>query len=467
MLSRSKLLTESFTVKGFWWLPGHENHNVPGEVSFEPYNAINLTIQGSFAPEESRTRRLYNHHVILGLTDDNQPCTLIENSHLSSNRNFTRTTSEVYSTHYMFIGEHFEIFDDIRFVHCDVWYSRLEEWLWLQPFIQQRCTSSDSDKAFLTVTFDFPEVIKTDIVEKEISVEIRHGLHHESSAKTELLEYHSHFRFMALDTAQGVFQWYRNHIYDVQDFLSLLMNEPSFFRKVVGRLMSNSEQKRDIEIFFVQPLLENYQDPHFSNILIQYRDITDKFPLMLSKWLSNHEDFKPLQDLFFGYFNHPDVHVNFGFLSLMQALESYHRTTMPGTYVTSDKYEEHRKVMVESLPADLPSDLRDALKARLKYGNEFSLRKRLGQIFDILNPRLRKLICKDHREFISQIVGDRNYLTHYDQESKPEGFSAQRLYYSTQQLITLLVILLLKDLSLDDDMIYKAVKENRKLWPWH
>lgn len=81
-----------------------------------------------------------------------------------------------------------------------------------------------------------------------------------------------------------------------------------------------------------------------------------------------------------------DLWLHVEFLSTMQALEGFHRATMDGVYVTKEQYLEVEEKMLRAIPNGTPSDLRSSLKARLKYGNEISLRKRMDELASRLNP---------------------------------------------------------------------------------
>ena len=110
------------------------------------------------------------------------------------------------------------------------------------------------------------------------------------------------------------------------------------------------------------------------------------------------------------------LHVEF--LSLMQALEGIHRAVFPGIYTSPDRYEEIKQALSSAIPKSVEADHRDALKARIKYGNEISLRRRLDTLVQRFSPPLRQRILGDEGIIPQSWVETRNYYTHWDESSR-------------------------------------------------
>ena len=107
------------------------------------------------------------------------------------------------------------------------------------------------------------------------------------------------------------------------------------------------------------------------------------------------------------------------FLTLCQAVESYHRDIQGGQYIAQSTYDKDvYPVLVGVIPTTLESSFKASLQTRLKYANEFSLRKRLTLLIQQHSYILDKRI-KTTDGLASQIADARNYLTHYTTEEKP------------------------------------------------
>jgi hypothetical protein len=70
------------------------------------------------------------------------------------------------------------------------------------------------------------------------------------------------------------------------------------------------------------------------------------------------------------------MYVDHKFLSLMQALETYHRRILGGNELSEN---HHNKRILEILTA-VPDQYRQWLEEKLKYSNELSLRKRMKEL---------------------------------------------------------------------------------------
>lgn len=105
------------------------------------------------------------------------------------------------------------------------------------------------------------------------------------------------------------------------------------------------------------------------------------------------------------------------FLDLVYGLESFHRKIEGNSYMPKVEYAENvLPSLIQALPPDLKSSHRDSLKSRLSYGYEFSLRKRISDLIDLLPPQELNILGigkpKEKREFVNKIVDLRNDLVH-------------------------------------------------------
>ncbi len=113
---------------------------------------------------------------------------------------------------------------------------------------------------------------------------------------------------------------------------------------------------------------------------------------------------------------------------------------------------------MSAIPRDVNRNLKERLSGYLVFGNEFSLRKRLKDLFE-QKPILKDLI-DDNNYFIQKVVDSRNYYVHYDKEEEYDVPSGQDLYELTKRLEICLKVCLLSELGFDQDKIKKMIKKN-------
>lgn len=115
----------------------------------------------------------------------------------------------------------------------------------------------------------------------------------------------------------------------------------------------------------------------------------------------------------FSIASHQNEFTDTAFIFLCQAIESYHRNCCGGSYLPEDEYSKSiYPALVQAIPTNTPPDFKSALKTRLKYAHEFSLRKRIQDLLDkhseVFGGKLVKL-----KDLANDIALARNALTHH------------------------------------------------------
>lgn len=112
-----------------------------------------------------------------------------------------------------------------------------------------------------------------------------------------------------------------------------------------------------------------------------------------------------------------DQFVQGRFLALTQAIEAFHRRYRPGVYMPDESFATMVAApLVAAIPPGLDRSLLNALQSRIRFGNEFSLRKRVGDLFNEHRAALGVVIDHPPR-LVSAIVDRRNRFTHFPVDS--------------------------------------------------
>src|ERR1700733_3937289 len=115
--------------------------------------------------------------------------------------------------------------------------------------------------------------------------------------------------------------------------------------------------------------------------------------VLFRNWFDKEQILRPVYDLLLGTVYSPGQYVQSTFLSLAQALESFHRRVHGGQYILSDDYSRLRETLVGTLPGDLDERLAGKLKSMLAFGNELSLKSRLEDLFSGMLPQHFADLC--------------------------------------------------------------------------
>ena len=148
------------------------------------------------------------------------------------------------------------------------------------------------------------------------------------------------------------------------------------------------------------------------------------------------------------------------YLFLMQAIDAFSRVMTNATYVEDGEYQLIRAALSAAIPSETPADLRASLRSRIKYGNEFSLRKRLALLLRGLEPATRELICPNLDEYVERVVHTRNFLTHYSEDAEARPWPSELYYYVGSSVAMLLTILLYKCLDFTEVEIRSMIEKH-------
>ena len=248
----------------------------------------------------------------------------------------------------------------------------------------------------------------------------------------------------------------------------MLIGETTFISSVKAfgddvQITPDRKEKEKIELFFTQKKTSINKEVHLFEMILPFPRISETIPNVLSLWFTKARHLRSVYDLFFGTFYNPGMYLQFQFLSLMQALESFHRVTKSGKYLSNEDWKPFRAKLANGISAELDSGHRESLKSRIKYGNEYSLRKRIGELLETLDEKTLSILSPTVKYFTGVIVDTRNYLTHYDDELKDVALKNADLYWANQRLKILITILLLKEIGIQENLIIDSMRENNKI----
>lgn len=423
---------EEFEYNGMWWLPENPENKICGVLKFHPVKSTNLELIGSFR-ESKKLSTFLNPDIILGITSNGKIITLYrcyESQSLMSMPGFT-TSSFIASV--VFLGHHFKKEEDILFNSLSLNYSHLDEWVGITGFQSKTETDVENDFTKYEVSYSFPEKVEVKINDFNISLDFKFNIGGDRVKEINLKQ--KTFINILLHKKIHFNDLQRNICYYIQNFLSLAMGRAVRPLIIIGKTDASKTQStdeqvvyNDIFIFYPMKELPGISEKiHPFAMLFTFRDISDNFEKYLKNWFAKTESLQPAQDLYFGTLYISSMYLSHKFLSLIQAIESYHRRVYNGKYLPDDDYARIYKTLTSAIPSEISSDFRKSLKQKLKYHNEFSLRKRIKEILEKCEDLLN-LIIHDTEKFIEDVVNTRNFLIHYEKNIEMKAKSGQELY---------------------------------------
>ncbi len=457
-------MTQPFEYIGFWWLPDSPQEKVSGILKFDPIKGCTLDLIGTLADIYEGERERY-FELIVGVTKDSKLVSLLrclEISYGSSTPGFSRAT---YSIQTILVGHLFNKLDDIVFSDLNLSYTYLNEWVGIAGFKTEEKHNEKGHFVSKTVSYEFPKEIEARIGDCNIKISFmlndNADVNKVALSQKTLISIHPS-QPASFDTTMSKFG------YPLQTFLTLSIGEAVHLlfaegktQKVYFDLPDGSVFLKPIEFFRPLPesiepnkRLQDYQ------MLFTLKDIADIFETCLQNWFSKEEALRPAYELYFGVMSSKSMYVQHQFLSLVRAIESYHRRTLPGKYVSDEQNQDISKCLLEAIPPWVEGNFRQSLKQRFKYQHEFSLRKRLSNILDKFTSMVDTFL--DNKEsFIEAVVNTRNYLTHLDKDSKTFAITEPiELYNMTQKLRAILEVCFMGELGIPSEKIIAIISRN-------
>ena len=186
------------------------------------------------------------------------------------------------------------------------------------------------------------------------------------------------------------------------------------------------------------------------DMLFKYEDRQNRVESIINKWIENYEQIAPAFDLYFLAKSGTLPTLNLQFLTLVQALEAFHRKTSNEKHMDKDEFAEIRKNIINQIP----KKDRNWFCSKLDYANELTLKNRIEKLiepFDCLIDDERK------PQLIDRIKDTRNYLTHYDSKLEPKAAKGERLKFLCLKMNALFRLQFLKLIGFNEQEINDIV----------
>jgi hypothetical protein len=255
--------------------------------------------------------------------------------------------------------------------------------------------------------------------------------------------------------------------YSLQKLLTVMIGFPVIPLAIVGcgndiPIGENVTTKEEFQIYSkVYGDSQDIVEKHPTQLLftVTVPSLGTELSVIVNNWFKKAEILDPVTNLYITTLSTRLGYAEFQLLNYAQALEALHRRVFGGKYMSDEEYEPICSDLTNSIPKTMSEDHRNSLKSRIKYGNEFSQRKRIKELLDeVWEDYLDQFIDK-RSKFIGNVIGTRNYLVHYDESSASEAVFGTEIFYLAERLKVLLVTHLLIQLGIPKENVYRAVKQ--------
>lgn len=452
-------LQTAFETTGVWFLPDNPTKRIPGSISYQP-TKIELHLQESFTPLREMARlvdRMPTYPIIHGVTREGEAITIIEGKSFGRSLIFKSGISlepERVLSSCLFVGAH--LTRDMRIQQLDFRVPGLPIWL-SRPVIE------------------FSEEIGNREAEPTITYRVK-GLGVESTRVGSISAHLNWWisRRLAADpysSVSGAISGWVTIAPDTPHDLSWFLDQWSKLAAIfcftagvtmspdhIQGVVSDSGEKVTVLVALRDSKvckLRNHQE-----FFMARSGMGSDLGKVVSTWFDIFEKVRSPSRLALSILGSDNLWLHVEFLSLMQALEGLHRAIDDDRYMTDVGYEAVKTALSNAIPPDVSEDHRRALLSRIRYGNEYSLMKRLDMLGKSLSDRIRVKILGGISDVPRSWVDTRNYYTHWDDELLSDVLDGQCMYDATVRMRHLIRVLYLCLMGIPDTSIEAALSNS-------
>lgn len=442
-------------LKGIWWLPDSEENAISGILNFNSEDGAYLELMGQLSAYE-----MLETTIILGKTANGDDITLYKCFEVKKNYSSNTFPTTLVFANIIFRGVHFNAEEDIRFNELSCHYSNLDEWAWIN-----RINIDQSIPNKIEISYEYPGTISVDIGENytvEIYAITKTSTYSIVQKEASIVQ---RVYFKLINNKLNSFEQHRSKLSHIQNLISLGVGAPVGIMDFIGKTEENKEEYEGdviypkVTIYFSTNRASNdYKEILPPHMLFSLRDIKEDFDNIIKKWFDSGETLKPVFNLYFGTIYNSDMYLEQRFLSLIQAIESYHRRTRTNNEMDP---EEHEK-MVDNIIGSVDDQYKEWIESRLTYSNEPTLRSRLRELIKECNLLLKLSSSRKQKSFISKVCDTRNYLTHYDVSLSDLALKGGELWNACIKLNIIIEFNLLLELGFNNRKSYELLEKKYK-----
>lgn len=447
------------TFQGYWWIPSKPDTKLCGELIYKENENLRLTLLGIFS------NNLPSFTIIHGSTGEGirltlYDCHTIEASQTTLGHDYVKEGQLFHGKStilcsILFEGVHINKKEEMIFDRLYLNFENQELWLGEKIIDIQH---KHKDKKHI-VAYTAPDEKEYRLSNFIFKIYYRFGGHYSARWVDNKISYTSYID-IELDEPQEFDEIWRI-FNNTKNFISLFSGQ-------VANINSMSVNYKELEENIDVNILFNKRkaSPDNNHKIYPYKMITTFNQLpnpknLLNNWFDNADFFSLLFGLYFSSKDNPHRYITDYFLSLTQAIDTYHIRKNEREYIEINEFNKLKEKFLEVIK-NLPKNEREHFVTKVKYMNNKSLRLKLreiGKSFDYLKGILNIF----DEDSIAKIVDTRNYYTHYDPEDELKAIPISELYNYIKELRFLILAIILSELGLPEEEIIKYIN-NALMW---
>ena len=443
-------IKEEIKRSGFFWLPSSPENQISGTLTISDGGNIKLELTQSLDP--SIQAQLGGTHPdslnqILGHVEKDGPVRIDRCYHISKKRSIVHgklIVSDVIRASRAFIGFPYNEDTEPRFNTFTFSVEGIDEWVGISGI---EVDLSQIEKGDLTISYNRPTDISFNL-KNDMQLLIMFAWTPPGFPNTKSAEVSQKTFFKLISKDACELDKFISIAQKITAFLCFVMDEIVCLESISATSNSHCQEIADgVKIYCPSwPYAKNEPVIDEWDTLFKYEDRQNRVESIINRWIDNYEQITPALDLYFLTKAGTLPTMDLQFLTLVQALEAFHRRTSDEKHMDADECKEIRKKMI----GECPEEHKDWFRPQLLRANELTLINR----FERMTEPFDKFMCGEKRVGLIKIIKDtRNYLTHYDSSLEPKAAKGEVLKFLCLKMNVLFRLHFLKLIGFDEQEI--------------
>lgn len=457
-----RALSEPFEISGHWFVPENPNRKVSGVLAYTPQRT-ELRLLESFEPiQRQLAQGIVERPVIYGKTEKSEAVTVLRAVLDGGSLSFGAagmSTPENWLCLRTIYGDYVKAEPTFEKMRCRV--PGLPVWQSQKLVEHSYQTHDDGHGEYTNYRIHDPPVEKIPLSDSEI----------ESEWFIEITKSLSHFNvavkiegwFTIQPRTPQPLAWFLEQQEKMATLLTLLAGTQMLPDALQ---VPATKPPRQASVLFSRPDVTYCDYKNVHDFFLPRCDLGAEWSEIIQKWWEVWPKITSPGQLAMSIFGSRDLWPHIEFLSWMQALEGLHRALCKGVYMDPAAYEAVKETIVDAIPSEVSSAHRDALKSKIRYGNELSLAKRLKELAERLGEPIRLKIFGVGAKVPRTWIDTRNFYTHWDEALRENILSGQEMMNSNLRLSLFLRCLYLNLVGVPDSALSAALGGVHRASQW-
>lgn len=450
-------LGSDFEIWGHWWLPEFESDKVPGCLSCDRGN-IELKLLGQF--DSINVNRLHAKVPLIHGVGDTKLFSLWNGIQDQFGFRSPGTLEQRFHGMRVLVGRLLPDRTEVQFTGVGLSAANLGPWSGLRPVTYSFSLENPADMTYRLAEGRFREIL---LPSQSALMRVGSSI---STVNDEFQRYgfdvipSAHVEFKTRKTFEECIAF----VGSLQRIISLLSG-----RELIAESASvdieggrGSDNVLDLLLEHAPPVDEKPLNTH--EVLVPLTALEAGAPEILDLFFREESRIRDSVDLFLGTIRRRQLPLPTELTTLAQSLETFHRNVHGGNYMSPDAYAPLAAELSAQIPSEVEKSHRDALKNRIKYGYQYSFRKRLEKLVRSFEATLLASLGIDPDTFPELVANARNDFTHWDSQIDAARLRGADLNNIVVRLKAFTRLVLLSHLGVDPQLVVSRMVSNQHIY---